>query len=371
MKYIFKVLLWFIIFHVLFLSTYAIDAPSDVRITESWDTSIMIDWLDVPWNLGYYLYYGETTAVDGDYDVEGVDLIEKSEFLLEWLQPETEYFLSVTAVDEFVNEWEFSEEISFITSKIWTKLEATSLRIQKVIVINTTSIELTFSKILNTKVGAVRDFILENKESWEEVIIDASEVDEENPTKVIVILKNELQVGQQYELTIFDIQDTNGGTIELGIDAFITFDVPELSNLNTDVTIVGPTTDTILTTEPTSWPIENSSSGSLQNPRPTSWPIINSSTDTILTTGPTSWPKMGGNTTMPDSTIDMTSGQYIAGKTIEWNNAGQNISISELASNTLVAASQSDKLPNTGPEHWILVFLAFLLAAGFYYKSKN
>jgi hypothetical protein len=29
------------------------------------------------------LYYGETTAVDGDYDVEGVDLIEKSEFLLE------------------------------------------------------------------------------------------------------------------------------------------------------------------------------------------------------------------------------------------------------------------------------------------------
>jgi len=40
-------------------------------------------------------------------------------------------------------------------------------------------------------------------------------VDEENPTRVIAILDSALEENSQYELTILDIQDQNGGTIEL------------------------------------------------------------------------------------------------------------------------------------------------------------
>jgi len=55
---------------MLILSAYAIDAPADVRVTESSDTSIMLDWSDVTDSLGYYLYYGTETGIDGNYEVE-------------------------------------------------------------------------------------------------------------------------------------------------------------------------------------------------------------------------------------------------------------------------------------------------------------
>jgi len=69
----------------------------------------------------------------------------------------------VTAVDEFVTESELSDEISFTTASDGEALQATSLRIDEVSVIDETSIEMIFTKAINTTSGAVREFILENK----------------------------------------------------------------------------------------------------------------------------------------------------------------------------------------------------------------
>jgi len=337
---------------MLILSAYAIDAPADVRVTESSDTSIMLDWSDVTDSLGYYLYYGTETGIDGNYEVEWVDLIEESEFLLDELSPSTQYFFAVTAVDEFVTESELSDEISFTTASDGEALQATSLRIDEVSVIDETSIEMIFTKAINTTSGAVREFILENKNTWEEISISVSEVDEENPTRVIAILDSALEENSQYELTILDIQDQNGGTIELWIDAFITFDTPAFTEDTVDMTAAE---DDVNEETP-------STDNDETNP--------DSQDDTMLDTNTDMDEDINEFTDEDENDSDNIS-QNSAGEMIEWNNAWENIATSDLSWNTLVAAGESDTLPQTGPEHWFLAFLALTLAGGFYYKTRK
>lgn len=335
---------------MLILSAYAIDAPTDLRVTESSDTSIMLDWSDVTDSLGYYLYYGTETGVDGNYEVEWVDLIEESEFLLDSLSPSTQYFFAVTAVDEFVTESELSDEISFTTASDGEALQATSLRIDEVSVIDETSIEMIFTKAINTTPGAVREFILENKNTGDEISISVSEVDEENPTRIIAILDSALEENSQYELTILDIQDQNGGTIELWIDAFITFDTPAFTEDTVDMTAAEDNVN-----EETLSTDNNDINSDSQD-------------DTSIDTNTDEDMNEATDENMNNS--DNIS-QNSAGEMIEWNNAWQNIATSDLSWNTLVAAGQSDTLPQTGPEHWLLAFLALGLAGGIYYKNRR
>jgi len=50
--------------------TYAIDAPTDLRALEASDTSIHLDWSDVPNSLGYYMYYGTQSGSGASYEIE-------------------------------------------------------------------------------------------------------------------------------------------------------------------------------------------------------------------------------------------------------------------------------------------------------------
>jgi hypothetical protein len=54
----------------------------------------------------------------------------------------------------------------------------------------------------------------------------------------------------------------------------------------------------------------------------------------------------------------------------EWN-AGQTISQAEIDSNTLSAAAENDELPETGPEHWLLIIIAFLFVGAIYYTNSK
>jgi hypothetical protein len=51
---------------------------------------------------------------------------------------------------------------------------------------------------------------------------------------------------------------------------------------------------------------------------------------------------------------------------VVWNNGGTTISTTD---NTLAAADENEKLPQTWPEHWLLVFIALLLTGWVYYLS--
>lgn len=310
---------------------YALEAPSDLRVTNASDSELYLDWSDVEGAVGYYLYYGTSSWKDSSYEVEWVNLIEDSEYILTDLQADTQYYVAVTAADESIVESDFSEEILYSTLSSWSETIATSLRIEEVNPIDETSIEMIFSKKLVTDSNAVREFILENSESRDEIYISLSEVDEENPYRLIALLDSELEENTEYELTVLDIQDESGGSIILWIDAFITFQTESFEG-DVDMTSAGP----------------ESSEKSKDEEETVDEIIVEEDTEPTDTKNP--------EPNLEDDTVQ------------EWNNAWQTISIEN---NTSITAENTEKLPQAGPEHWILVFLAFLLASGIYYKNRK
>lgn len=318
-------------------NVFALEAPSDLRVTSASDSELYLDWSDVQGAVWYYLYYGTVSWEGGSYEVEGVNLIEESEYILWDLQANMQYYIAITAADESILESEFSDEISFKTLSSGSEIIATSLRIEEVNPIDETSLEMIFSKNLITASNAVREFILENTKTKEEIFISLSEVDEENPNRLIALLDSELAEGTEYELTVLDIQDEDGGSITLWIDAFITFTTESFES-ETDMTSAGP--------EDSQGNTENQEN--LQNEETQEDSINDQNTETI---------------TQEDSQSDSWEQSEN-----EWNNAWETISIEN---NTTSTAESTEKLPQAGPEHWILVFLAFVLAAGMYYKTRK
>lgn len=301
---------------------FAWEAPENLQVLEASDSSISLDWDDVENALGYYLYYGTKTASGSSYEVEGIDLIDESTYVLEGLDADTRYYIAFTSVDDFGTESEYSEELEYMTLIQGEESQAVSFRISEVEVIDESSVELLFSTDLETGVSATRDFIIEDKNTWVEVPVDISDVLDGEPRKVIVVLGTELVVNTEYKVTVLDISDAGGNSIESWIDAFINFTTP--SEFTPELESAGPETEEE-TTEVVEEPV-----------------VVEEEV-----------PEVKDEPTQPAPL---------------WNNAGTTISTAE---NTLSTAVENEKLPQTGPEHWILGFIAFMLAGGLYYISRK
>jgi hypothetical protein len=117
-------------------------------------------------------------------------------------------------------------------------------------------------------------------------------------------------------VTVLDISDAMGNTIESGIDAFINFTTP--SDFTPELESAGPEA-----LEP-------------------------------------EVPLVEEVTIEPEVTVEPTAELPVESVTPAplGNNAGTTISTT---GNTLNAAQENDNLPKTGPEHWVLAFIALLL----------
>ncbi len=273
----------------------------------------------------YYIYYGTKTGSGTNYEIEGVDLIETSDFILEKLLPETKYYIAVRAIDEFGTESAYSQELEYTTLKKWQVSEAISFRITKVNITDATTLEFLFSTNLNTSVTSSRTFLIENTQTRVETPIDISEIDPTNPKNILVVLKNPLAVAQSYKVTVLDIRDATGKNIESWIDAFINFTTPA-SFVKTPV-VIPPVMETPPEEVPLTSASENTATGN----------ISSNETSTLFE-------KLIGNN---------------AGETV--------VSTKTLETNTLQAAQESTKLPQTGPTQWILLFTALMSSALIYF----
>lgn len=323
-----KILLAGIVSLFLPLSVFAADAPEHLSVKDVSDTSITLDWDDAGDAMGYYIYYGTKTASGGKYEKEGVDLIEKSEFALESLIPETKYYIALTSVDEFGNESEFSDEIEYSTLKIGQKNVADALRIMEVKVKDASTLEFLFSIDLNADATAPLDFRVEELATGKEIEIDIAEVDSTNTKNIIAILSAALKENTKYKLTVLDVQDTDGKTIEAGINAFLNFTTPQDFNLK----VVTPVSS-----------VENTSPGNVEDT-----PDLNAAPEEAITKA------------------DITETKQVG------NNAGVTLSSANMSGSVVQTAQQSTKLPQTGPAEWILILISSLFAAGIYaVRQKN
>lgn len=307
---------------------YAAEAPKDLRTLEVSDTTILLDWEDVEGAIGYYLYYGTKSASGGTYDTEGINLIDESEFLVEELDANTDYYLAITSVDEFGTESSHSQELEQKTLAQWSVAEAVNFRIKGVEVIAPETLSFEFSGELETGAAAVREFIIEEKIAGTDLAVDISDIDPTDPKKVIVVLSWEMKPVTQYKVTVLDIRDADGNTIESWVDAFISFTTPavldeEEPEEETPAPEVTPEEETTENTN-TEEEVELEAAGPEQE------------------------------------TVEVNEG-----------NAGTNISTDELSQNTSMTAESNEKLPQTGPEHILLILMALLLSGWVYLMSHT
>lgn len=334
MKNVFKIFL-VLVSMLLIQSVNATQAPWELQVITVSGTSIEIDWQDVPDVLWYYIYYWESSWVSDDYEIEWVDLIENSEYELIDLNPETRYYIAITAVDDTGSESEKSPELEALTLSAWTESQAVSLRIMSANIIDDTSIEMEFSLDMETWSSAQRQFIIENNDTGEEIWVDISDVVPGKPRNVLAILDGTLQSNSQYKITVLDIRDKDGNTIESWIDALINFTTPEV--FATELESAGTSQEEVQVDDTN---IDDQEEDAQIEENIADVEILDENTNLEA-----AWP-LG-------------------------NNAGTTISNEDLSGNTLNAAAENDKLPQTGPEHWILLLVGVMLSTGVFYRMKK
>lgn len=131
--------------------------------------------------------------------------------------------------------------IIFLVSVFSSAVYADSFKIQEIEVIEADIIEIQFTRELDTSLTAIREFILEEESSAQEIEILLSEVVPEDATKVTLMLGDFLSENTDYTITVLDIKDIDGNTIEAWIDSVFTFNTGTMSIWDTIVQDISTT----------------------------------------------------------------------------------------------------------------------------------
>jgi len=291
---------------------HALDVTKAPTLKSSSTTSLTIEWDTVPDALWYYVYYGKTSWEKSWYDTQGVDLLEETTYTIEWLDEATTYFVAFTAVDINGDESLFSPELEEKT-QWWENVKTFALES-----INATSqkeITLTFNTPLDDKEWAEREFLIMNNTTEEEAFVENSTIDEENPSKLVLSLDRKLVLWDSYSFTILSLVSKDGKNIESWIDALTKFQVPaKFEEEQPEVEL-------------------NSA-----------WANTEEKEENVNT----------------EENSAGTSGKIISKDKVE--------------KNTAVAAKKSNKLPQTWPDHILLIVIALLLGVvifGYMRRKQN
>lgn len=348
-----------------FSTTYAIEAPTWLRVSESDSTSVTIDWQSVPWAIGYYHYLGTES---GTY-TDGIDLIDGNEYTITDIDDTRTYYIAVTSVDEFGTESVYSEELVY-----WPEsnagLSSDTFRVSDVSIVDPSTLNVEFSRDLNTDTSATREFVLERKSTGVEWNIALTEVDGTDASNVIVLLDTPLIEWSEYEFTVLEVQDASGNTIESGIDAFISFTTPESFDATSEESDgensfwldSAPSTDEDNTSD-TSSTGEESTGNFPSDDTSSNGNSVTSTSDTNANSEDTS------NSETSDERITKW---WLESSTLNQWNAGVTIRSEDADTDTMSqVAEENTSLPQTGPEHWVLLFIATLLGLWIFYRMKK
>lgn len=95
-------------------------------------------------------------------------------------------------------------------------------------VVNFKQVYLYFNYNLSTNEDYIRDFsIINNDDLLDELYVEKSEIDEENPKKILLTFDVEAQPNWTYELFVINLQDEYWRKIKDWINSITTFSMPE------------------------------------------------------------------------------------------------------------------------------------------------
>ena len=207
-----------------FLRVDAIDVPSNVQLVNSSENSLEINWDSVPKALWYYVRYSKNPWTTSWFEWD--DLVETNFVELNLLQEKTPYYVYISSVDENWEESVLSDEFMFSTKGNSSNVEEFKLTSIEVIAFN--KLKLMFNMDLEQWDNVIREFkIVNKKDEFDELDIMDYEVDEERKNELILILEQDAVWNEEYELTVIAIRDKNNRNIELWIDSVENFTIPE------------------------------------------------------------------------------------------------------------------------------------------------
>jgi hypothetical protein len=294
---------------------FALDVKKSPTLKESSANSLSIEWEKVEGSIGYYVYYGLVSWIGGSYQNQLPDFVESTGAILQNLESGKNYYISVRALDDAGEEWKYSPEAVFSTKQVlWGQSNSQKFVLESVKVSSANTLDLMFSRNLDSAPSAQRDVKIVKQ--WQQAELIVTNYTLSTPKTLSLSLKDPLETSSSYNLTVIALQDDTKKSIEAWVDAISNFLTP-------------------------------SSFSSLEP----SMPELNSG-----------WPEMLSGTMTPPPTP--MSADYSG-------NAGTIVAQEEINKNTEIAAENTEKLPKTWPEAFLLLFLAWVLwFAIVYYKRK-
>lgn len=301
-----------------FSQSYAVTSISFKKppiLNQASESSLKVSWDKQTWALGYYIYYGKKPYDGKPYESSVPDFIDGTGGTIIGLDALTKYYVAIVAVDENGEESVYSPEAVFDTLKPWS---SPKLAVKEVKVVTSNAISLGFNVPLDTSTTAQREFKIVDQINSGEKEVKKSEV--QNTNFVIVTLSNDMLPNTKYEVTVLSLQDKNGKSIESGVDGIISFITPPVFPSLT----------------------------------PTAQPKVEQPKDTIPEL------KSGG----PEAPVVQ--------KNTESGMKWQNVQLENIKK-TVVSnvAKESTKLPQTGPEHIILIIISLLVGAIVFSYTKR
>lgn len=304
-----------LIITTLFLTTlpaWALDLTKAPELEQAFSDSLELSWENVEGAIAYIVYYGTQPKDDQDgYQSVTSDFIDQSKYTLKGLNPSTKYYIAIKALDENAIEWDFSPEAQFETKPSGS---TSKLAVQDLQVLNKNEFRLSFTNSLNVAVSW--DFKIEDITNGLNIDVVSSKIIGDS---VDIQVQQSILPSTKYELTVITIEDSDGKSIESGVDGIISITTPNVI--------------------PEQWNDEEVT-------------IIEDNTDTQQMEPQEEIPEL--NSWMAEEQVEINE-----------NIAGQNIEVATMKQN-------DSKLPQTGPEHIILVILSLLVWFVVYmYVRKN
>ncbi len=208
-----------------------------ISLENSSDNSLEISWWNVEGAFWYYVYYSEEARNTNWYDDPTVEFVEENKYNIVDLEKLTKYYVSIRVVDQEWNEWEYSDEVYFITN--WIKADRTNFWLTNVKVEKLNKLILTFNSALDDWANAERDIKLVKKGDELNLInINSNEL--RGDSELVLNLDSELVVWWEYNLTVIIIKSKSGDTIESWIDGLFSFIVPDSFKPVDDIVVKKP-----------------------------------------------------------------------------------------------------------------------------------
>lgn len=227
--------------------------------------------------------------------------------------------------------------LAFCSLLYWIPVHANTFKIQDVELIEADIIDVQFTRELDTSLTAIREFILEEESLALEIEILLSEVVQNDATKVTLMLDQFLKENTNYTITVLDIKDVDGNTIEAWIDSVFTF--------NTGIMSIANPSEAMIEAPDENFPEEDST-------------LVNEEVE------------------LPDDSLEdeLIGIDLNAWAETPWVDVSGIAWITTHSENTssgiMTHAEQNTDLPETGPEI-ILLLLLSLLAAWVFVYSKH